>query len=141
VISWQWPASGYGWDIGESCAAGDDDVFNAVLLLGGATKCPSFLIARSRLRAQLARFYVGAWFYSLSLGTPLRPMLLFANTDVSTTKMCLDTSILAKSIMGRREYFFCSLVSYYYTPDRLMTLLIQSWALSSLPFKNIFLFV
>jgi hypothetical protein len=33
----------------------------------------------------------------------LRPILLFANTDVSTTKMCLDTSILAKSIMGRRE--------------------------------------
>jgi hypothetical protein len=30
--------------------------------------------------------------------------LLFANTDVSTTKMCLDTSTLAKnSIMGRRE--------------------------------------
>jgi hypothetical protein len=26
--------------------------------------------------------------------------------EVSTTKMCLDTSILAKSIMGRREYLF-----------------------------------
>jgi hypothetical protein len=34
----------------------------------------------------------------------LRPILLFANTDVSTVKICLDTSILAKSIMGRREY-------------------------------------
>jgi hypothetical protein len=34
----------------------------------------------------------------------LWPILLFANTDVSITKMCLDTSILAKSIMGRREY-------------------------------------
>jgi hypothetical protein len=34
----------------------------------------------------------------------LRSILLFANTDASTTKMCLDTSILAKSIMGRREY-------------------------------------
>jgi hypothetical protein len=34
----------------------------------------------------------------------LRPILLFANTDISTTKMCLDTSILAKSIMDRREY-------------------------------------
>jgi hypothetical protein len=33
----------------------------------------------------------------------LRPILLFANADVSTTKLCLDTSILAKSIMGRRE--------------------------------------
>jgi hypothetical protein len=33
----------------------------------------------------------------------LQPILLFANPDVST-KMCLDTSTLAKSIMGRREY-------------------------------------
>jgi hypothetical protein len=33
----------------------------------------------------------------------LRPILLFANTDVSTTKTYLDTSILAKSIMDRRE--------------------------------------
>jgi hypothetical protein len=36
----------------------------------------------------------------------LWPILLFANTDVSITKMCLDTSILAKSIMGWRKYFF-----------------------------------
>jgi hypothetical protein len=41
----------------------------------------------------------------------LRPILLFANTDVSTTKMCLDTSILAKSIMGRREYLILLLTS------------------------------
>jgi hypothetical protein len=34
----------------------------------------------------------------------LRPIILFVNVDVSTTKMCLDTSILAKSIVGRREY-------------------------------------
>jgi hypothetical protein len=40
----------------------------------------------------------------------LRSILLFANTDVSTTKICLDTSILAntsvlvKSNMGQREY-------------------------------------
>jgi hypothetical protein len=33
----------------------------------------------------------------------IRPILLFANTDVSITKMCLVTSILAKSIMDRRE--------------------------------------
>jgi hypothetical protein len=33
----------------------------------------------------------------------LRPILLFANTDV-----CLDTSVLAKSNMGRREYIFSS---------------------------------
>jgi hypothetical protein len=37
----------------------------------------------------------------------LRSILLFSNTDISTTKMCLDTSILAKSIMGRREYCTC----------------------------------
>jgi hypothetical protein len=46
----------------------------------------------------------------------LRPILLFANTDVSTTKMCLDTSILAKIIMGRREYQFCCL---HYNPFRI----------------------
>jgi hypothetical protein len=34
----------------------------------------------------------------------LRPILLFANTDISITKICLDTSVLAKSIMGRRKY-------------------------------------
>jgi hypothetical protein len=34
----------------------------------------------------------------------LRPIILFTNTDVSIIKMCLDTSILVKSIMGRREY-------------------------------------
>jgi hypothetical protein len=38
------------------------------------------------------------FFYSLQL------ILLFANTDVSTTKMCLDISTITKSIMGRREY-------------------------------------
>jgi hypothetical protein len=37
----------------------------------------------------------------------LRPILLFANTDASATKMCLNTSTLAKSIMGRREYRIC----------------------------------
>jgi hypothetical protein len=41
---------------------GDDDVFDIVLVLGGATKCPSFLVTRSRLRAQLAGFYDGIWF-------------------------------------------------------------------------------
>jgi hypothetical protein len=34
----------------------------------------------------------------------LRSILLFTNMDVSTTKMCLDTFVLAKSNMGRREY-------------------------------------
>jgi hypothetical protein len=34
----------------------------------------------------------------------LRPILLFAYTDASITKICLDTSRLAKSIMGWREY-------------------------------------
>jgi hypothetical protein len=36
----------------------------------------------------------------------LRSIILFANMDVSTTKMCLDTSMLTKSIMSRREYCF-----------------------------------
>jgi hypothetical protein len=47
----------------------------------------------------------------------LRPILLFADTDVSTTKICLDTSVLAKSNMGRREYccsfFLLKFVSKY----------------------------
>jgi hypothetical protein len=34
----------------------------------------------------------------------LQPILLFANMDVSITKMCLDTSILTKIIIGQREY-------------------------------------
>jgi hypothetical protein len=33
----------------------------------------------------------------------LRPILLLVNTDVSTTKMCLDISTLANNIMDRRE--------------------------------------
>jgi hypothetical protein len=40
----------------------------------------------------------------------LQPILLFANMDVPITKMCLDTSILAKSIMGRMEYTVYSCV-------------------------------
>jgi hypothetical protein len=36
----------------------------------------------------------------------LRPILLFTNTGVSITKICLDTSTLEKSIMGQREYYF-----------------------------------
>jgi hypothetical protein len=39
-----------------------------------------------------------------SIDYSLRPILLFANTDVSTTKICLDITILAKGIMDRREY-------------------------------------
>jgi hypothetical protein len=36
----------------------------------------------------------------------LRLILYFANTDVSTTKICLDTSTLMKSIMCQRKYYF-----------------------------------
>jgi hypothetical protein len=43
----------------------------------------------------------------------LRSILLFANTDVSTTKIYLDISILVKSIMGRREYDFYILESVF----------------------------
>jgi hypothetical protein len=35
----------------------------------------------------------------------LRPISSFANTDVSSTKMCLDTSVFAKSHMVQREYY------------------------------------
>jgi hypothetical protein len=40
----------------------------------------------------------------------LRPILLFVNTDVSTIKIYLDTSTLAKSIIGRREYIYTCLL-------------------------------
>jgi hypothetical protein len=36
----------------------------------------------------------------------LQPILLFASTDVSSLKMCLDTSIVAKSNMGQRSIIF-----------------------------------
>jgi hypothetical protein len=45
-------------------------------------------------------FKPNSWFKFLLL---LRTILLFANIDVSTTKMCLFKSILAKSIMGWRK--------------------------------------
>jgi hypothetical protein len=36
----------------------------------------------------------------------LRPILFFANTDISTIKMCLDTSILAKRVTDWRSIKF-----------------------------------
>jgi hypothetical protein len=33
----------------------------------------------------------------------LQPILLSVNTDVSSTKMCVDTSIFGKGNMGQRE--------------------------------------
>jgi hypothetical protein len=35
----------------------------------------------------------------------LRPIILFANTDVSRHILVVDTSVFAKSNMGRREYY------------------------------------
>jgi hypothetical protein len=46
----------------------------------------------------------GILFCGFIISYSLRPILFFANTDVFTTKMCLDISILAKSIMDGREY-------------------------------------
>jgi hypothetical protein len=37
--------------------------------------------------------------------------------NVSTSKMCLDTSILANSIMGRREYHIFPYLAFAYTGD------------------------
>jgi hypothetical protein len=34
----------------------------------------------------------------------LRPILSFVNTDVSSTKICLDISVFAKGNIDRREY-------------------------------------
>jgi hypothetical protein len=38
----------------------------------------------------------------------LRPIILFANVDVSRHILMIDTSVLPKSNMGRREYLFSS---------------------------------
>jgi hypothetical protein len=40
-----------------TAGAGDDDVLDAIYLLGGATKYPSFRVAGSRLLAKLACFF------------------------------------------------------------------------------------
>jgi hypothetical protein len=46
--------------------------------------------------------------YVLEKRYSLRPIILFANIDVSRHILVVDTSILIKSNMGRREYkFFC----------------------------------
>lgn len=58
-----------------SAAAGDDDVLDDVFLLGGATKCSSFLVVGSCRRALLARFFDGVRFSSLALDTPSSPFL------------------------------------------------------------------
>jgi hypothetical protein len=42
--------------------------------------------------------------FSLLYEYSLRPILLFANTDVSRHILVVETSVLAKSNMGRREY-------------------------------------
>jgi hypothetical protein len=41
----------------------------------------------------------------------LRSIILFANMDVSRHILVVDTSVFAKSNMGRREYYLCSSVS------------------------------
>jgi hypothetical protein len=50
----------------------------------------------------------------------LRPILLFTNMDVSTTKMCLDTFILAKSNMGRKEYYSSIIFCLLHIPKKLV---------------------
>jgi hypothetical protein len=47
----------------------------------------------------------------------LRTIILFTNTDVSTIKIYLDISILAKNIMGRRKYLSSSPTRQTYKYD------------------------
>jgi hypothetical protein len=42
----------------------------------------------------------------------LRPILLFTNTDVSRHILVIDTSVLAKSNMGRREYIITTSLNW-----------------------------
>jgi hypothetical protein len=46
----------------------------------------------------------GEWIASFPRSYSLRPILLFVNTDVSRYILVIDTSVLAKSNMGRWEY-------------------------------------
>jgi hypothetical protein len=55
---------------------------------------------------------LGNWFVP-KLYYSLRPIILFANMDISRYILVVDTSILAKSNMGRREYFFLNTRIYY----------------------------
>jgi hypothetical protein len=89
----------------------------------------------------LSVFYTAARFclvhvtLILEVKYSLRSILLFTNTDVSTTKICLDTPILAKSIMGRKKYIsFCEekktiiVVQHLYNEERMV--IMEQWNFS-----------
>jgi hypothetical protein len=50
----------------------------------------------------MLHMYYAIFLYN-TISYSLRPILPFANMDVSITKMCLDTSIFVKGNMDRRE--------------------------------------
>jgi hypothetical protein len=51
-----------------------------------------------------AQFPVDVHGYARKMNYSLQPIILFANIDVSRHILVIDTSVLAKSIMGRREH-------------------------------------
>jgi hypothetical protein len=61
----------------------------------------------------------------------LRPILLFVSTDISTIKICLDTSMLAKSIMDPREYEICCILGCVKMTN------FQTWGVNNEKFENL----
>jgi hypothetical protein len=65
----------------------------------------------------------------------LRPVLLFANMDVSRHILVVDTSILVKSNMGQREYSICWMklynISAQFMVHWVFLYYIIKWAVSS----------
>jgi hypothetical protein len=66
----------------------------------------SINLVKMLLRLEIKFCFMWYFYYSL------RPILFFANADVSITKMCLDTSILSKSIMDQGEYIFMNFILF-----------------------------
>jgi hypothetical protein len=87
---------------------------------------PATLI-NSHLLAEIVWYLVLSLEYTIRYSLPL--ILLFANTDI-----CLDTSILAKSIMGRREYWI------FHVAQCLLChcLVLHCWLLDLLSFHDFF---
>jgi hypothetical protein len=56
------------------------------------------------------------FFFFFQKSYPLRPIILFANIDVSRYILVIDIFVLAKSNMDRREYCDWQLLYYFLCP-------------------------
>jgi hypothetical protein len=73
--------------------------------------------------------YSGLVLVTACLYYSLRPILTFANTNLSSTKICLDTSVFAKGNIGRREYMLLQLCTVKHAIARFDGLFSSSFAL------------